>query len=73
MATALVDEISRRLVDVTQQRLADGVVTAREVVARALRDLRTEGLVATRARRIEILDRDRLAALVGRWRSRPTP
>jgi CRP/FNR family transcriptional regulator, cyclic AMP receptor protein len=54
---------------ITQQQLADGVGTVREVVARGLRDLRDEGLVATTPGRIEILDATRLAASVGRWRS----
>lgn len=53
----------------TQQGLADGVGTVREVVARILREFRDEGLVRTTAGRIEILDPDGLAAIVGRWSS----
>lgn len=54
---------------VTQQGLADGVGTVREVVARVLRDFRKEGLVATADGRIELLDPDALASIVGRSRS----
>ena len=50
---------------VTQQGLADGVGTVREVVARILRDFRAEGLVSTSPGRIRILDADGLAALIG--------
>ncbi len=50
----------------TQQALADGVGTVREVAARILRDLRAEGIVATTPGRIRILDAARLAAIVGR-------
>jgi CRP/FNR family transcriptional regulator, cyclic AMP receptor protein len=49
---------------VTQQDLAEGVGTVREVVARVLRDLRREGFVATREGSIEILDADALEAIV---------
>ena len=42
--------------DVSQQELADAVGSVREVVARALRDLRAAGIVATSTDRIEILD-----------------
>ena len=51
---------------VTQQALADGVGTVREVVARILRDFRIEGIVETAPGRIRILDPARLAAIVGR-------
>ena len=54
---------------VTQQGLADGVGTVREVVARVLRDFRSEGLIATTEGGIEILDPDAIASLVIRWRS----
>lgn len=50
----------------TQQGLADGVGTVREVVARVLREFREEGLVRTTAGQIEIVDPDGLAAIVGR-------
>lgn len=46
--------------DVTQQELADAVGTVREVVARVLRDLRTEGLVGSARDRIVITDPARL-------------
>ncbi|TDW90109.1 CRP/FNR family transcriptional regulator [Kribbella pratensis] len=45
---------------VTQQDLADAVGSAREVVARVLRDFRLAGLVATAPDRIQILDADGL-------------
>ena len=51
---------------VTQQGLADGVGTVREVVARVLRDFRAEGLIATQPGHIRILDADGLAAVIGR-------
>jgi CRP/FNR family cyclic AMP-dependent transcriptional regulator len=57
----------RRIASITQQELADGVGTMREVAARALRDLRREGIVATAPGYIEILDPARLAACLGAW------
>ncbi len=48
------------LAPVTQQQLAEGVGSAREVVARVLRGLRDERLVATGLRGIVILDPERL-------------
>lgn len=54
---------------ITQQGLADGVGTVREVVARVLRDFRTEGLIATADGCIEILDPDALASIIGGARS----
>jgi hypothetical protein len=39
----------------------------REVAARALRDLRREGTIATAPGAIEILDSARLAACLGAW------
>jgi CRP/FNR family cyclic AMP-dependent transcriptional regulator len=42
--------------NVSQQELADATGSVREVVARALRDLRLAGIVATAADRIVILD-----------------
>jgi CRP/FNR family cyclic AMP-dependent transcriptional regulator len=50
---------------VSQQELADAAGSVREVVARALRDLRRAGVVATGADRIEILDPARLHAESG--------
>lgn len=58
---------ARRIAPITQQELADGIGTIREVAARALRDLRREGIVATAAGSIEILDPARLAASLGAW------
>jgi CRP/FNR family transcriptional regulator len=51
---------------VTQQGLADGVGTVREVVARVLREFRREGLIATHDGRVEILDHEALAGIVDR-------
>lgn len=49
---------------VTQQDLADGIGTVREVVARVLRELRKDGCIATRDGFIEILDVDALELIV---------
>jgi CRP/FNR family transcriptional regulator len=49
---------------VSQQELADAVGSVREVVARALRDLRAAGIVATETDSIVILDPARLYAAV---------
>jgi CRP/FNR family cyclic AMP-dependent transcriptional regulator len=51
--------------NVSQQELADAAGSVREVVARALRELRVAGIVATTADRIEILDPARLYAESG--------
>jgi CRP/FNR family transcriptional regulator len=53
------------VVNVSQQELADAAGSVREVVARALRDLRGAGIVATAADRIVILDSARLCAESG--------
>ena len=45
---------------VTQQQLADGIGSAREVVARVLHSLREEKLVATRVGSVVLLDPERL-------------
>ena len=58
---------------VTQQGLADGVGTVREVVARVLREFRSEGLVATADGYIEIMDPSGIAAIVSRSRSQGWP
>jgi CRP/FNR family cyclic AMP-dependent transcriptional regulator len=50
---------------VSQQELADAAGSVREVVARALRELRVAGIVATAADRVEILDPARLHAESG--------
>jgi CRP/FNR family transcriptional regulator len=47
---------------VTQQQLADGVGSAREVVARVLHSLREELLVETRVGSVVLLDAERLRA-----------
>ena len=68
---AMADDLTvpRTFVRVTQQQLADGVGTSREVVARTLASLRTEGLLRTSPREIEILDVPRLASFLGEWRT----
>ena len=50
---------------VSQQELADAAGSVREVVARALRDLRVAGIVATTADSVLILDPARLHAVSG--------
>lgn len=62
----------RRIAPITQQALADGVGTRREVAARVLRDLRREGIVATTPGAIEILDPARLSGSLGSWQTPPT-
>jgi CRP-like cAMP-binding protein len=62
------DESKRNVVRVTQQQLADGIGSSREVVARELAHLRGEHVVQTGDGSIEILDRDRLTSFLGGWR-----
>lgn len=57
----------RLVAHVTQQELAEAVGTAREVVARVLQEFRRDGVVATAAGSIEVLQPERLASRVGRW------
>jgi CRP/FNR family transcriptional regulator len=45
---------------ISQQELADAVGSVREVVARTLRELRVEGIVATSTDSVVILDAQRL-------------
>jgi CRP/FNR family transcriptional regulator, cyclic AMP receptor protein len=52
----------RLVAQVSQQELADAAGSVREVVARALRDLRAAGIVATTADSVVILDPARLYA-----------
>jgi len=49
---------------VNQQAIADAVGTTREVVARTLRDLRDAGLIKTGRSSMQILDPERLEAVV---------
>ena len=56
---------ARLVARVSQQELADAVGSVREVVARALRDFRVAGVVATTADSIVILDAARLYAESG--------
>jgi CRP/FNR family cyclic AMP-dependent transcriptional regulator len=55
----------RLVAQVSQQELADAAGSVREVVARALRDLRAVGIVATAADSVVILDPVRLYAESG--------
>lgn len=68
---AMADDLTlpRTFARITQQQLADGVGTSREVVARTLAILRNEGLIHTSQREIEILDVRRLASFLGEWRT----
>jgi CRP/FNR family cyclic AMP-dependent transcriptional regulator len=59
----------RLVAPVTQQALADGVGTVREVVARVLREFRTEGIIETADGCIEIVDLDAIASIVRRSQS----
>ena len=59
-------EDGRFIAAITQQQLADHIGTAREVVARVLRDLREAGIVATSKGEMEVCDPVRLAAIAGR-------
>jgi CRP/FNR family transcriptional regulator len=65
LATESTDN-DRLVAPVTQQALADGIGTVREVVARVLRGFRNEGLIATTDGCIEILDLDAIASIVRR-------
>jgi CRP/FNR family transcriptional regulator len=60
LLAAATEEGGRLTVHATQQQLASSVGSVREVVARILRDLRTDGLIAVTRGRVAILDRDRL-------------
>jgi CRP-like cAMP-binding protein len=59
-------EAGRFIASITQQELADHLGTAREVVARALRELRDAGIVLTWKGHMEICDPVRLSAIAGR-------
>jgi CRP/FNR family cyclic AMP-dependent transcriptional regulator len=61
---------------IAQQELADAAGTVREVVVRALRELREDGLLRTRRDGILLLDPERLAAeayaaVAGGWNESP--
>lgn len=63
-------------VAIVQQDLADAVGTVREVVVRALRELREDGLLLTRRDGIVLVDPERLAgeayaAVAGGWNQSP--
>jgi len=54
------------LSNVTHQGLAAEIGTAREVISRKLSSFESDGLIKSSRGRIEILDREKLAALVAR-------
>jgi CRP/FNR family cyclic AMP-dependent transcriptional regulator len=56
--------VGRLDVMATQADLADSIGSSREVMSRALRDLRAEGIVETAPGLIRVLEPDRLAAIV---------
>lgn len=58
-------------VEVSQQEIADEIGSVREVVSRALRQLRTEGLVDRKDNRIVLLDPVSLSRLVDQENSPP--
>ena len=59
------DEVST--VRVSQRQIADAIGSSREVVARLLAQLRSEGLIQTGPRSIELLAVDEMAALLNHW------
>ena len=65
LASAQQHTAGRLVAHVSQQELADAVGSVREVVARALRDFRVAGMVATTADSVVILDPARLYAESG--------
>jgi CRP/FNR family transcriptional regulator, cyclic AMP receptor protein len=65
LASAQQHPAGRPVAHVSQQELADAVGSVREVVARALRDFRVAGMVATTADSVVILDPARLYAESG--------
>ncbi len=65
LASAQQHPAGRQVAHISQQELADAVGSVREVVARALRDFRVAGMVATTADSVVILDPARLYAEYG--------
>jgi CRP/FNR family transcriptional regulator len=65
LASARQHPAARLVAPISQQELADAVGSVREVVARALRDFRVAGMVATTADSVMILDAARLHAESG--------
>jgi CRP-like cAMP-binding protein len=57
------------VVAISQRHLADSVGSSREVVARLLAQMRTEGLIRTGPREIELLSVEQLAAGLSHWRA----
>jgi CRP/FNR family cyclic AMP-dependent transcriptional regulator len=65
LAVAVSEKGGMPFAPVTQKQLADDVGTAREVVARALRELRNAGLIRTERSGVVLLARSELEAIVG--------
>jgi CRP-like cAMP-binding protein len=59
--------VGRLEVTATHADLADSIGSSREVVSRALRDLREAGIVETAPGRLRVIDPARLAAIVRRF------
>jgi CRP-like cAMP-binding protein len=59
-------ESGQLVLHATQQQLADSIASAREVVARALRNLRDDGIIATSPGFVRVLDVRRLENIVSR-------
>jgi CRP/FNR family cyclic AMP-dependent transcriptional regulator len=60
LSTAAPEPSGTMVAPITQQQLANAIGSVREVVARTLHDLRSDGLVSVSRARIAILDRDGL-------------
>jgi len=60
LSVAMPEPAGALVARITQQQLANAIGSVREVVARALHDLRCDGLVSVSRARIAILDRDGL-------------
>lgn len=60
LSVATPDPSGTLVAPITQQQLANAIGSVREVVARTLHDLRSDGLVSASRARVSILDRDGL-------------
>jgi CRP/FNR family transcriptional regulator, cyclic AMP receptor protein len=60
VSVAVPEQSGALVAPITQQQLANAIGSVREVVARTLHDLRSDGLVAVSRARVAILDRDGL-------------
>jgi CRP-like cAMP-binding protein len=57
--------VGRLEVQATQAQLADSIGSSREVLSRAMRDLRADGIVETSPGLVRVIDAPKLAAIVG--------